>query len=257
MSLARETSIVADLAHSSSRSQPAAPISLNTMSPLVAIFDLIWIVVLGVVAGLLYDHVALGGNGEVQDHLGSAIAVATLYFAFGHAAQIYRGQNLRRVKWQVERSALIWLMVFVFLACIAVLLKMGAAFSRGEMLLFFTSGIFAVAVTRLVVAHVCTFVISSGALKPTRVILVGSADELAANDALSALERYGYAVVGVFSLPTDGNLASDRDSLKARLREVTRFARDMDIDEIIVAIPWRLTDLLGKVENALRVLPVP
>jgi len=199
MSLARETSIVSDLAHSNYRGQPAAPISLNVMSPLVAIFDLIWIVVLGVVAGLLYDHVALGGNGEAQNYLGSSIAVATLYSAFGHAAKIYRGPNLRRLKWQVERSALIWLMAFVFLASIAFLLKTGAAFSRGEMLLFFASGIFAVAVMRLIVAHVCAFVISSGALKPTRVILVGSADELAANDALFALERYGYAVVDVFA----------------------------------------------------------
>jgi len=257
MSLVRETSLVADLAHSNSRSQPAAPISLNVMSPLVAIFDLIWIVVLGVVTGHLYDHIALGGNGETQNYLGPGIAVATLYLAFGLAAHLYRGQNLLRLKWQMERSALVWLMAFVFLASIAFLLKTGAAFSRGEMLLFFTSGIFAVAVNRFVVARVCTLVISSGALKSTRVILVGLADELAANDALSALERYGYAVVGVFALPADGNLAPDRDALTARLREVTRYVRDKNIDEIIVAIPWRLTDLLRKVENELRVLPVP
>jgi Undecaprenyl-phosphate glucose phosphotransferase len=257
MSLVRETSLVADLAHSNSRSQPAAPISLNVMSPLVAIFDLIWIVALGVVTGLLYDHMALGGNGEAHNYLGPGIAVATLYSAFGHAAQLYRGPNLLRRKWQVERSALVWLMAFVFLASIAFLLKTGATFSRGEMLLFFASGAFAVAVMRFVVARVCTFVISSGALKSTRVVLVGLADELAANDALPALETYGYAVVGVFSLPTDGNLAFDRDSLTARLREVTRYVRDKDIDEIIVAIPWRLTDLLRQVENELKVLPVP
>jgi Undecaprenyl-phosphate glucose phosphotransferase len=257
MSLARQTSIAADLARSNSPGKLAVPISLNVMSPLVAIFDLSWIVVLGVFAGLLYDSVALGGNGEAKNHLGSGIAVATLYSAFGHAAQLYRGPNLLRLKWQVERSALIWLTVFAFLASIAFLLKTGAAFSRGEMLLFFTGGIFATAVMRLVVAHVCTFVISSGALKPTRVILVGLADELAANDALPALERYGYAVVGVFSLPADGDRAFDEDALKARLREVTRYVRDMDIDEIIVAIPWSSTDLLGEVENELRVLPVP
>jgi Undecaprenyl-phosphate glucose phosphotransferase len=257
MSLVRETSLIADLAHSNSRSLPAAPISLNVMSPLVAIFDLIWIVVLGVVTGLLYDHMALGGNGEAQNYLRSGIAVATLYSAFGHAAQVYRGPNLLRLKWQVERSALVWLMAFAFLASIAFLLKTGAAFSRGEMLLFFTSGIFAVAVMRFVVARACTFVISSGALKSTRVILVGLADELAANDALSALERYGYTVVGAFALPADGDLPPDRDALTARLREVTRYVREKNIDEIIVAIPWRLTDLLRQVENELRVLPVP
>jgi Undecaprenyl-phosphate glucose phosphotransferase len=257
MSLARETSIAAGLARSNSPGKLAVPISLNVMSPLVAIFDLGWIVVLGVFAGLLYDSVAHGGTGEAQNYLGSGIAVATLYSAFGHAAQLYRGPNLLRLKWQVERSALVWLTVFALLASIAFLLKTGAAFSRGEMLLFFTSGIFVTAVMRLVVARVCTFVISSGALKPTRVILVGLADELAANDALPALERYGYAVAGVFSLPADGHQAFDENALKARLREVTRYVRDMDIDEIIVAIPWSSTDLLGEVENELRVLPVP
>jgi Undecaprenyl-phosphate glucose phosphotransferase len=45
--------------------------------------------------------------------------------------------------------------------------------------------------------------------------------------------------------------------LKARLREVIRYVREMSIDEIITAIPWSLTDLLDEVENELRVLPVP
>jgi Undecaprenyl-phosphate glucose phosphotransferase len=257
MSLARDTSIVADLARSTSRDPVAVPISLNVMSPLVAMFDLTWIVLLGVVAGLLYDAMALGGQGEVQNYVGSGIAVATLYSAFGHAAQLYRAPNLLRLKWQVGRSTLTWLMVFVFLATLAFLLKIGAAFSRGEMVLFFTSGIFVTAAMRFAVAHVCTIVISSGALKPNRVILVGLADELAANNALSALEGYGYAVIRVFSLPVGEDRSFDKETLKARLREVIRYVREMSIDEIITAIPWSLTDLLGEVENELRVLPVP
>ena len=103
MSLARDTSILADLARSASRDQLAVPISLNVVSRLVAIFDLIWIVLLGVGAGLLYNALAVGGNGEGQNYLGSGIAVATLYSAFGHAAQLYRAANLLRLKWQEGR----------------------------------------------------------------------------------------------------------------------------------------------------------
>lgn len=257
MSLVHETGLATDLGRSNPRSQPAAPISLNVMSPLVVIFDLIWIIVLGVIAGLVYDHMALGANGTAQNRLGCGIAVATLYSTFGYAAQLYRGPNLLRLRWQVEHSAFVWLMAFVFLVSIAFLLKTGAAFSRGGMLLFFTSGIFAIVAARLIVARVCTFVLSSGALKSTRVILVGLEDELAANDALSALGRCGYSVISVFPLPVEENPASPRDLLKERLREVTRYVRVMDIDEIIVAIPWRLTDILRVVENELRVLPVP
>jgi Undecaprenyl-phosphate glucose phosphotransferase len=257
MSLAGDTSIVADPARSNSRDQLAVPISLNVMSPLVAAFDLTWIVLLGVVTGILYDGVAFGRNGEAQNHLGSGLAVATLYSAFAHAAQLYRAPNLLRRKWQVGRSTLAWIMVFGFLATLAFLLKIGAAFSRGEMLLFFISGIFATVVMRLAVAHVCTLVISSGALKPNRIVLVGSADQLAANGALSALERYGYAVARVFSLPVDPDYTFDKQELKTRLRELVHYVREMGIDQIIIAVPWRLTDLLGEVEGELRVLPIP
>jgi Undecaprenyl-phosphate glucose phosphotransferase len=257
MSLAGDTSIVVDPARSNSRDQLAVPISLNVMSPLVAAFDLTWIVLLGVVTGILYDGVAFGRNGEAQNHLGSGLAVATLYSAFAHAAQLYRAPNLLRRKWQVGRSTLAWIMVFGFLATLAFLLKIGAAFSRGEMLLFFISGIFATVVMRLAVAHVCTLVISSGALKPNRIVLVGSADQLAANEALSALERYGYAVARVFSLPVDPDYTFDKQELKTRLRELVHYVREMGIDQIIIAVPWRLTDLLGEVEDELRVLPIP
>ncbi|HMF66367.1 MAG TPA: undecaprenyl-phosphate glucose phosphotransferase, partial [Phyllobacterium sp.] len=259
MALARDASILADLARSKSRDQLAVPISLNVVSPLVAIFDLIWIVLLGVAVGLLYDGVAFGKNGEAQDYLGSGLAVATVYSAFAHVAQLYRAPNLLRLRWQVGRAALIWLMVFVFLATLAFLLKIGAAFSRGAMLSFFASGIFVAAGMRLVVARACNLVISSGALKPNRVILVGLADELASNDALSAsvLERYGYAVMGVFSLPVGQDQTFDEEALKARMREVVRYVRDTGIDEVIVAIPWNLSDVIFEVENQLRVLPIP
>ena len=257
MSLVHDTNLAANLVRSNSRSQPVAPISLNAMSPLVAIFDLVWIVALGLAVGLLYDQMAHGGNSAAQNHLGSGIAAAALYSAFGHAAELYRGPNLLRLRWQVERATLVWLMVFVCLASIAFLLKTGAEFSRGEMLLFFASGIFTSAVMRFIVARVCRFVLASGALKSTRVVLLGLADELAANDALSALEKYGYAVISVFPLPAAENPASARETLKAYLRKVTRYVRDMNIDEVIVAIPWRSTELLREVENELRVLPVP
>ena len=256
MSLARDNSILADLNRSNARDQPAVPISLNVMSPLVAIFDLTWIVLLGVAAGLLYDAVALDGQGEAQNYVGSGIAVATLYSVFGHAAQVYRAPNLVRLRWQVGRSTLIWLMTFVFLATLAFLLKIGAAFSRGQMLVFFTSGVILTALMRLAVARVCTLVISSGALKPNRIILVGLVDQLTGNEALTSLEKYGYAVQRAFPLPTIRDGIFD-ETLKTRLREIIHYVREMRIDEVIVAIPWSLTDLIDEVESGLRVLPVP
>jgi Undecaprenyl-phosphate glucose phosphotransferase len=257
MSLTRDISIGADLVHSKPHEQIAVPISLNVISPLVAVFDLTWITLLGVLAGVLYDIVVRGGDGNAGNYLGTGLAAATLYSAFGHAAQLYRAPNLLRRKWQIARSTLTWLMVFVFLATLAFLMKIGAAFSRGEVLLFFVSGIFVTLVMRLAVAHICTLVISSGALKPNRIVLVGVADQLASNGALSELEKYGYVVARVFSLPVDQDGSFYEERLRARLHEVVQYVREVAIEEIILAVPWQLTDLLSVVQSELRVLPNP
>ena len=256
MAVVRDAGLVPDFVASASRNQIAVPISLNVVSPLVAAFDLCWIVLLGVSAGLIYDAVAFGGHGEARNHLGTGMAVAMLYSAFAHGARLYRAPNLLRLKWQIGRSVLAWVTVFVFLASSAFVLKIGALFSRGEMLLFFFSGVIATGAARLAVARACTYVISSRALAPNQVVLLGTAEELATNEALADLEQYGYAVAAVFSLPSGPALACE-DVLRERLREVVRCVREKRADEVILALPWDRPDIICQVEDGLRILPIP
>jgi Undecaprenyl-phosphate glucose phosphotransferase len=257
MAFVRDASIMPGLPHARAHGPVGVPISLDVVSRLVAAFDLTWIALVGVATGLLYEAVALGARGEATNHLGSGLAAAMLYLAFAHAFQLYRAPNLLRLKWQIGRCILVWLMVFVFLASLAFVLKIGAMFSRGAMLLFVFSGIVFMAVTRLAVARTCAYVISSRVLAPNQIILVGVAEELAANQALRALESYGYSVVGVFSLSITQDQRLAAEAFKDRMREVVRFVRDTSVDEVILAIPWNRPDVIRQVENELRILPIP
>ncbi|MDQ8728039.1 undecaprenyl-phosphate glucose phosphotransferase [Bradyrhizobium sp. LHD-71] len=250
-----DSDLATNLAASASREQLAAPISLNIVSPLVAVLDLCWIVLLGIGAGLLYDALARGGYGDAGNYVGSGMAVAMLYSAFAHAAGLYRAPNL--LKRRVGRSVLIWVGVFVFLASLAFLLKIGAMFSRGEMLLFFSGGLIVTAASRIAVASVCTYVVASRALAPNRVVLVGSPQELAANDALPVLERYGYSVAAVFQLPGQNDAGLHKEELKERMREVVRCVREERIDEVVLVLPWNRPDVIHEVESELRMLPIP
>ncbi len=257
MAFVRDATIAIDLASPGGREQLVVPISLKVVSPLVALFDMGWIVLLGIAMGFTYDAVSLRGDGEATNYLGSAIAVATLYSALAHSAQLYRASNLLRLRWQIGRSTLLWVGVFVLLASFVFLLKIGAEFSRGEMLLFFTSGIAATIMARIVVARICALVISSHALKPNQVILIGMADELSTNEALPALEAYGYAVLGTFSLPGDQDRFLSEKAVSARMREVVRYVRETRVDEIVLVLPWNRGDLIHLIEHDLRVLPIP
>jgi putative colanic acid biosynthesis UDP-glucose lipid carrier transferase len=107
------------------------------------------------------------------------------------------------------------------------------------------------------VAKICAYVISSGALRPNQVILVASPEELANNDALPALGQHGYAVAAIFRLAFDQDNLRREDLLKELMREVVRNAREKRIDEVLVVLPWNRPDVIGQIENGLRMLPLP
>jgi Undecaprenyl-phosphate glucose phosphotransferase len=257
VTVVREIGTAGRLAASDRRPPLMIPISLNVVSAIVAALDVCWIVLLGIAVGLVYDAIALGGNGQAGNHVGTGIAVAILYSALAHAGGLYQGSNLVRKQWQVRHAVLSWLAAFLFLAMLAFVLKIGAMFSRGEMLLFFFLGLAVSALARVAVACLCLWVLSSRTLSSGQVILVGSADELADNATLSALEKHGYAISAVFPLVDDKSQVLSDAEWKDRMRNVVAYTRENRIDEVILAIPWNRLDIIGKVENELRILPIP
>lgn len=256
MTFARHAGIAAGLGHPPVRKRRQVPISLNAISPLVATFDIAWIVLLGVANGHVYHGAFLDQPGESADYLAFGIAVAALYSAFAHAAEVYRPSNLVRLRWQVGRSILIWVLLFGFLVTLVFLPKIGAVFSRGECCCLFAIGLAAMVVVRFAVAGVCTYVIASRVLTPQRVVVIGSPGELAANEILPELERFGYALAATFQVPVIAKPTLDEE-VRARLRDVVTYVRRMKVDEVFLALRWDRPDLIEAVESELRILPLP
>jgi putative colanic acid biosynthesis UDP-glucose lipid carrier transferase len=232
------------------------PASLNVLTPLVALFDLAWIALLGSVTGMLYNAITPVGGGDIEPQIGVGLAVALLFSAFGHAGGLYKTDNLVRRRWQIGRAMLVWLMVFLFLACLAFLLKVGASFSRGQILVFFVSGLVGVAVTRLLIVQLSVLVIHSGAFRPNRIVLIGLAEEFASNPALPRLAHYGHSVQAKIALPANSDQL-DAAERRRLLREVIRRVREIGADEIVLALPWTQPELISETERELRVLPIP
>jgi Undecaprenyl-phosphate glucose phosphotransferase len=235
----------------------AIPMSLKIASPIVAALDLITVVALGVAAGMVYDSVALEGKAGAADYLTSAMVVASIFSTLGHAGELYQHSNLLEFGWQVRRSCLIWSLSFTSLAIVVFLMKIGSEFSRGWIILYFVSGIAAIGMTRFFIARFCSMAISSHLFRPNKVVLVGLAEEIAENESIFDLDRLGYVVMGVFPVDIERDRLPTEADLTTRVREIVSLIRDMRVDEVIVAIPWRLPDVIQVVEHELSLLPIP
>ena len=263
MSLAHENDLVASRAlHVSSQRRSALPVSFEAIPPLVAAFDVAWVLLLGAGVGIGYHLIAHNSVGDLWSYMGSGMAVATLFCTASQAAGLYRPSNLLRVWSQIRRAVSIWTVVFGCLTAIVFLLKIGAIFSRVTVLLFFAGGIFAIATSRLVIARTLAHVIAIGALARRRVVLVGAASEVGSNRLLGTIERYGYVIARVFVLPDEagsGEAASGEAGslLTQQMNEVVDYARSSAVDEIVLALPWASSDLIDRAEAALQVLPIP
>jgi Undecaprenyl-phosphate glucose phosphotransferase len=239
-----------------SKFRTAGSVPIDSLGSLVIIFDWIWIYLLGIASDQLYHAIVLGNADYSPSYLGPGIAVAAIYTAFAHGFDAYRASNLVRSTWQVGRCLLIWTLPFLLLAALAFILKVGDLFSRGEALLFYVNGLVVTFMMRIVVARTCSKVIASRVLALRRIVAIGTSEEILTNEAIYALDLYGYAIVRTWQIDLDES-ENGNDRLETGLHDIVAQIRRIDPDEVLLALPWDQPALLETVENALRVLPLP
>jgi Undecaprenyl-phosphate glucose phosphotransferase len=258
MSLVRDARRELAPADAHFRRRSAIPLSYQSLSPLVATLDFVWIIAASVASGIAYHFVALGGPGDLVHYVGCGMAVAALFSMSARAYDLYRPANLLHPRSKIRKALTIWVMVFFCLATVAFTVKISHVFSRGAVLLFFVSGVVGIVVSRFGVALALESIISSGRLGGRRVALLTNTGSPQRHEELvEAFEHYGYAVVRVFDVAeSDSNTVYSAQTAD-RVREVLRYARHRPLDEIILAIPWSKTFLIDGIAEELRALPIP
>jgi Undecaprenyl-phosphate glucose phosphotransferase len=224
----------------------------------MAIFDLAWIVSASVGAGVVYHATVIGSLGDHLQYFGSGIAVAALFCTSARAYDLYQPSILIHPQPKIRNALAIWVFVFLLLAAVAFTLKISELFSRGTALLFFVAGAVGIVASRIIVARVLTNIIASGSLGGRRIALLISADTSQPQHEIEKeLQRYGYAVPRIFKLGYAESDASHRAKAVEGVREILRYVRNRQVDEIIVALPWSNAALIDNVASELRALPTP
>jgi Undecaprenyl-phosphate glucose phosphotransferase len=253
MSAVREARAELASARTRSRRWFAISPSYESLAPLVAAFDFIWIISLSIASGVTYHLIAIGSTGDLAQHLGCGIAVAALFSMSARACDLYGWSDLHRLTAASIRDTLfIWTMVFFCLLTVAFTLKISDRFSRGAILLFFLTGMLGLVGARAGIARALTNVLSSEALSARRVALITDLEAQAQTELAIAFSGYGYVITRIFEIGrtqlNDGALA---------VPEVLRYVRQSQLDEIILAIPWSNAPLIEAISAELRALPIP
>jgi Undecaprenyl-phosphate glucose phosphotransferase len=227
---------------------------MEAIPPLRAGVDFVVIVALSVLNGWLYHLVSLGQPGSVPLFLGSGLAVAALFVAVVQSNGFYvypaKGRRLARL-------ALLWTLVFLFLAAIAFLLKISDEFSRGSVLAFYVTGMGALILLRGAVDTMLAGALASGTLLGRRIAVAGESAELNEGGILRALEACGCKIEKLALLPVpsaecdaDAQWAAFADQFVANVRQSWP-------EEVVVVPGATPPGLAAKLTDSLRKLPIP
>ncbi|BBF94166.1 undecaprenyl-phosphate glucose phosphotransferase [Blastochloris tepida] len=215
------------------------------------------IVLLGLAAGVAYSAFVLGSAPEYDEIAGISVCAAILY-------ALMRG--LRRVQGPGGRASLShelmatlgsWVLALVTMSMIAFVMKSGADYSRGFVLVFATVVPAALAVLRL------TFRRLSRSRGGTRligrgVVVLADPDELAGRNLKERLDTRAIDVVSSFTLLAASPGRSGLGEVERRTLDLLiETCRQLAADEILLVMPWQDQQRIHAVLDELARVPLP
>ena len=224
----------------------------------MACFDAVLIIVANVLGGGLYQVIANGEFQNAEQLLGAGFIAAVLYVLIGQSSGFYElHATIAKRKRDVGRIVAQWTLVSLLLTLLAFLMKSGAVFSRGSIVLASLALLLLLVGRRFSKRLVEECGGGRSGAGQARIVL-GTRDELAALRREDLLERFGLTEVEriVFSNDKSSGFAMNADE-SSSLERALNAGRDRGVDEIVLAFPWTDTRKLELVRDHLRVRRFP
>src|SRR5580704_2584453 len=138
MTTVGESSIRASWAGQGSRL--AFPISHGSLAATLWAAESTLIIALAVSSGLAYSELAFAVPGSYAEFAGVGALFALLFVSVSQARGAYTLESLAGGRVRVAETAAVWILVFLALASVAFLVKVGDSISRGFYLSFAVAG---------------------------------------------------------------------------------------------------------------------
>jgi Undecaprenyl-phosphate glucose phosphotransferase len=226
------------------------PIAYGSIASAALGIDLALILGSATLAEVIYHQIPEEFAGEYSHTLAAAIFVAILFVAAMRVQKLYSPTRL--MVWDDQARAVLgaWCGAFLILASGVFSWGVSHDLSRGDVLLFWASGIVALLAHRAAWRFALPRALESGAL-PGRTIVSLACEERVPPEFTENLTRHGYHAAAHFQISE-----SEEDSGEV-IESVISLCRSSDIQEVMLFVDPEHMSNVRWIARRLRVLPLP
>lgn len=249
------TNTARSTATSEPRSRPHLALPFVLIEPLFATLDAAIIVAAGALGGLGYQHALGGGLGDVGFYAGMGLVASLAHVLVAHFLGLYRHNHLLDAERDGGRVLAGWCIAAVTIPVVLFLFKSGAEVSRGSVLCFVAVAATGLVCGRWMAKRSLRAALLTGTIRGRRVVVVGTAPELAQFDRNELLTRFGLQEIDRVTLPRVDDLLSGSEAKRGEA--MTARIRHAGAEEIVLALPWSAPQAVTAVLRHLRAIPLP
>jgi undecaprenyl-phosphate galactose phosphotransferase/putative colanic acid biosynthesis UDP-glucose lipid carrier transferase len=239
------------------RQRPGIKISYDSIAPLLAAADMLVIVAASLLGAGGYQFLINGSIGDVGALVGLSL-VGSLSYGFGaRQLGLYDLPSVLQPRHEYLRIILAALFLMFVLTTTLFLFKVGQQVSRGSVLGFFILVTCLLLLFRKVAGRRLRLALLTGSIAGQRAVLLGTTAELAGLSSERLLTQFGIDEIRRVILPdrtTDQPVAAAE---LAALETAVDAARDLNVDQLLLCVPWDNASQLQLIRDKLRILPLP
>ncbi len=229
-------------------------LSYRAITPVVMLSDAVLILAICILSAWAYNYETIGIVIGLAPYLGVAVLTGVLFILVGKTRGTYDLAELLNYKLQLRKSLANWSAVFLLLTGLAFSIKLGESFSRGAIILFWISGLPALAASRLGWRVFLASEKSVHAFSYRQIAVISDSEGASNAGILEALSRHGSRASYHFVLPKDW---TDGKVEESTIRQAVASIRGSDVEEVVICADARHWGQLTSMMSQLRILPLP
>ena len=228
-------------------------LSRTSLAVSVFILELCSIVAIATVTGIAYHKIVYAEIGDIGQYAGIGGIAGLIYGLTFLVQDEYGVESLLEGRRSNGRLLLVWNIAFAALAIIGFLTKSTAEFSRGWLVLFYAAGLIGAIALNAAVHRSLGSLIERGLIRPRRLMLVGTGEEITKMEREISDGAPGVLIVARLSLP-EGRLEDEEAA--DRLENALYNARTLGVEDVIISGAPYDGDFISRSVSAFSQLPV-